>query len=99
MSFTPLDKTLDKEIFPKSPLKRQVEASQILEYASNVLVEIFGKEQAYHAKPLFLKHRTLTIACSNLAIAQEIRVNQTIIVNKINEKLGKKEVDSIRYLT
>ena len=99
MSFIPTNKTLHEEIFSKTLLKGQVEASAVLDCATNILVEIFGKEQAYHAKPLFLKHRTLTIACSNLAIAQEIRVNQTIIVNKINEKLGKKEVDSIRYLT
>lgn len=98
MSFTPIGKTLHEAAFAKSPLKRQVEASQVLEYASNVLVEIFGKEQAYHVKPLFLKHRTLTIACSSSAMAQEIRINQNNIINKINEKLGKKEVDSIRYL-
>lgn len=98
MSFTPIGKTLHEALFTKSPLKRQVEASQVLEYASNVLAEIFGKEQAYHIKPLFLKHRTLTIACSSSAMAQEIRLNQTNIVDKINEKLGKKEVDSIRYL-
>lgn len=89
---------MHEEAISKTPLKGQVEASFILEYASNVLVEIFGKEQAYHTKPLFLKHRTLTIACSNSTMAQEIRLNQNIIINKINEKLGKKEVDSIRYL-
>lgn len=98
MSFTPIGKTLHEAVFAKSPLKRQVEASQVLEYASEVLVEIFGKEQAYHAKPLFLKHRTLTITCSSSAMAQEIRLNQNNIINKINDKLGKKEVDSIRYL-
>ncbi len=98
MSFTPIGKTLHEAIFAKSPLKRQVEASQVLEYASNTLVEIFGKEQAFHVKPLFLKHRTLTITCSSSTMAQEVHINQADIINKINEKLGKKEVDSIRYL-
>jgi predicted nucleic acid-binding Zn ribbon protein len=63
-----------------------------------VLVEVFGKEQAYHAKPLFLKNRTLTITCTNSVMAQEIRLHQVEIIEKVNQKIGKKEVDSIRYL-
>jgi predicted nucleic acid-binding Zn ribbon protein len=59
---------------------------------------LFGEEQAKHAKPLFLKNRTLTITCSTSSIAQEIRLNQQTLVDKINDKLGKKEVDRIRYL-
>mgnify|MGYP001563995899 CR=1 FL=1 len=98
MSFIPLRKTLQQETNSKTPLKMQVEASLVLENAGNVLVEIFGKEKAYHIRPLFLKHRTLTLACTNTIMAQEIRENQNTIVSKINEKLGKKEVDSIRYL-
>lgn len=98
MSFIPLGKTLHEEKKFKTPLKGQVEASQILDCASCVLVEILGKEQAFHVKPLFVKHRTLTITCSNSVVAQEIRNNQNNIIGKINEKLGKKEIDSIRYL-
>lgn len=70
----------------------------VIEYAQSVLDGMFGAEQASHAKPLFLKNRTVTITCSTSAIAQEIRLNQQTIVDKINEKLGKKEVDRIRYL-
>ncbi len=95
MSFPPIGSTLKTE---RGQLKKQVEATQILEYASDVLVEMLGKEQAYHAKPLFLKNRTLTISCAASTVAQEIRDKQAEIVDKINEKMGKKEVDSIRYL-
>ncbi len=82
----------------KSPLKIQVEASQVLDYAAEALIEVFGRERAFHAKPLFLKNRTLTVTCSSSAMAQEIRGRQTEILDKINEKMGKKEVDCIRYL-
>ncbi|OGH60133.1 MAG: hypothetical protein A2725_00595 [Candidatus Magasanikbacteria bacterium RIFCSPHIGHO2_01_FULL_33_34] len=98
MSFVPLGDTLHKDIKNRSQLKNQVEASQILEFASIALVDLLGKEQAYHARPLFLKNRTLTISCATTNVAQEIRNNQAEIVDKINIKLGKKEVDSIRYL-
>lgn len=98
MQFTPIGEALFKRLSTKSPLKRQVEASQILDYASDVLSEVFGKEQAYHVKPLFLKNRTLTITCTNSVMAQEIRLHQAEIIEKVNQKIGKKEVDSIRYL-
>jgi hypothetical protein len=98
MIFVPIGDGLFDKKFEKSPLKRQVEASQILDFAAEVFSDLFGKEQAYHVKPLFLKNRTLTVSCGNLEIAQEIRLNQADIVDKINSKLEKKEVDSIRYL-
>ncbi|OGH73250.1 MAG: hypothetical protein A3C90_03980 [Candidatus Magasanikbacteria bacterium RIFCSPHIGHO2_02_FULL_51_14] len=77
---------------------KQNEALRIVEIASQIFEEVFGKKDAIHAKPLFLKNRTLTVTCSSAAMAQEIRANQGKIVARINEKLGKTEVDRIRYL-
>lgn len=98
MTFSPLGDTLKDKMKTQKPLQKQVEAAQVVEIAEEVFKKIFGEEQAVHAKPLFLKNRTLTVTCSTSAIAQEIRINQAKIVDKINEKLGKKEVDRIRYL-
>lgn len=98
MSFTPIGDTLDKTVQSKGPLQQQVEAAEVVVFAQSVFDEIFGKELAKSAKPLFLKNRTLTVTCSSSAMAQEIRLKQGNIVEKINEKLGKKEVDRIRYL-
>lgn len=72
--------------------------SSILEYTKEVLSELFGRERAGEARPMFLKNRTLTIVCSTGDIARDIRLKQVEILEKINEKLGKKEVDSLRYL-
>ncbi|NCO05135.1 MAG: DUF721 domain-containing protein [Candidatus Magasanikbacteria bacterium] len=99
MSFTSIGDSLKKKIGDTSPLKKQVEAAQIVEYATAVFEDMFPPELAKHAKPLFLKNRTLTVTCSSSTLAQEIRVNQTQIVEKLNEKLGKNEVDRIRYLS
>lgn len=98
MAFTPLGDALQKKVIKSGPLARQVEASMVVLYAEEVLQEIFGAENAIHAKPLFLKNRTLTVTCSSSSMAQEIRLKQQLIVDKINDKLGKKEVDRIRYL-
>lgn len=73
--------------------------SPMIEVAEKTMLELFGAEQAARAKPLFLKNRTLTITCSSQEMGQAIHARQQEIVDKINEKLGKKEVDRIRYLS
>jgi predicted nucleic acid-binding Zn ribbon protein len=70
----------------------------LLAAAEQVFLELFGIAEAIKVRPLFLKNRTLTVTCSASAIVQEIRLNQAKIVEKINEKIGKNEVDRIRYL-
>ena len=98
MPFSSLGDTLNSKYSQKGPLKKQLEDSEVVEEAKLVMKDMFGEELAKHANPLFLKNRTLTISCSSSAIAQEIRLNQTQIVEKLNEKLGRNEVDRIRYL-
>jgi predicted nucleic acid-binding Zn ribbon protein len=99
MAFTPLGDALHQKMNTNSPLKKQTEAADAVIIAQQVMEEIFGPDAAKNAKPLFLKNRTMTISCTSSSIAQEIRLNQTQIVEKINAKLGKKEVDRIRYLS
>ncbi|PIZ95691.1 MAG: hypothetical protein COX80_03855 [Candidatus Magasanikbacteria bacterium CG_4_10_14_0_2_um_filter_33_14] len=99
MSFSSLGDTLNSRFNQKGPLKKQLDDSQVVEESKVVLLEMFGEELVKTAIPLFLKNRTLTISCSSSAMAQEIRLNQTQIVEKLNEKLGRNEVDRIRYLT
>lgn len=77
--------------------KKSAEDNLLLAAAKEAIVEFLG-EQAEQANPLFLKNRTLTISCSTSAVAQTVREHQIAIVDKINAKLGKKEVDRIRYL-
>jgi len=98
MAFTPLGDALHDKMGKDSTLKNQLEAAEAVEIAENVMNDMFGEELAKDARPLFVKNRTMTISCASSAIAQEIRINQHDIVAKINEKLGKKEVDRIRYL-
>lgn len=97
MSFTPLGDALHKTIGTNATMRRQIEASDVVVYAEGVFLDMFGQESK-HVKPLFLKNRTLTITCASSVIAQEIRMNQAAIVEKINQKMGKNEVDRIRYL-
>lgn len=98
MSFTPLGDTLQNRMQDNAPLKKQIETAEVIEVATNIISDLFGAGKVASAKPLFLKNRTITISCTSSAIAQEIRLHQAEIVEKINEALGRSEVDRIRYL-
>ena len=98
MGFAPLGDTLKNRIGAQAPLKKQLQSSQIVECAKELLLEVFGKEQEKNIAALFLKNRTLTISCANSAVAQEVRLHQQEIVDGVNKKIGKNEVDRIRYL-
>jgi len=71
---------------------------EIEKIALEILQGILGEEKISFARPLFIKNRTLTVSCANSEVAQEIGQNQQEIVEKINLKLGKKELDRVRYL-
>lgn len=98
MSFTPLGDALKGKMGAHKSIDKQLEANAIVGAAEAVFKEVFPEDLASHAKPLFLKNRTLTVTCTSSALAQEIRLRQGEIVDKINKKLGKSEVDRIRYL-
>ncbi len=98
MSFTPLGDALKDKMKGQKAMQGQIEASEAVEIAEAVFLELFGEDMAVHAKPLFLKNRTLTVSCSSTTMASEIRLNQAEIVDGINKKMGKSEVDRIRYL-
>ncbi|MBU0597112.1 DUF721 domain-containing protein [Patescibacteria group bacterium] len=98
MSLSPIGDISKLKKNSQKQTEAELEAAEINEIAENIFKEVFGEEQSHHAKPLYLKNRTLTVTCSSPDIAQEIRENQKNIVQKINDKLGKNEVDRIRYL-
>lgn len=95
--FTPLGDALKNKVGKDASLGHQLDSVDAVTASEAVLLELFG-DLAKAAKPLFLKNRTLTVSCASSAIAQEIRLNQTKIVEQINTKLGANEVDRIRYL-
>ena len=99
MPFSPIGDTLKQSLTNKKALQKQIEASDVVTAAVAVFIEVFGETEAVHVKPLYVKNRTLTVTCSGATVAQEIRLNQAEIVQKLNDTVGKNEVDRIRYLS
>ena len=98
MVFTPVGDALQNKVNSHKSVKDQLEATRVLEAATQAFEAHFGEKDVANIKPLFLKNRTLTVTCASSVVSQEIRINQATIVKKINTILGNKEVDRIRYL-
>lgn len=88
---------LKNKLLIQNPLRVQVEAAQVILKAEEVFKELFGPELG-HLKILFVKNRTLTITCHSSVVAQEIRLNQAKILEKINSHFPATLIDRIRYL-
>jgi len=71
----------------------------------NIAVEMNASRICYVAKeasdgvfePISFKDGLLTIKAANSIVAQEIQLESTQIIKKINQKLGKNMVDRIRF--
>ena len=70
----------------------------IVKTAEDVFVELLGEPDGKKVLPQFLKNRTLTVSCLSSTAAEAIRTRQQEIVDLINARIDKKEVDRIRYL-
>lgn len=91
----PLKKLVNQSV--NSETAKSVQAAEVVDAASGVIKDIFDEEMLVHMKPLYLKNRTLTISCSGSTVAQELKLHETEMLKKLEEQLGQKLIDRIRY--
>lgn len=89
---------LKSKMLTQSPLRVQVESALVIQKAEQAFQELFGEEMV-HLKVLFVKNRTLTVTCHSSVVAQEIRLNQAKIIEKVNSFFDSAPIDRIRYLS
>lgn len=98
MPFSSMADALKSKMGTQSPLRVQVETALLIQAAEKAFQELFG-EETKHLKVLYLKNRTLTITCHSSVVAQEIRLNQAKIIEKLNQRFPGAGIDRIRYLS
>ena len=94
---TPIKDILDKNI-KQAGLKDSVTAAVVCDEFNKVAIEIIGEKIKDKAKPLYLKNRTLTVAVLSSVIGQELKLHETEILEKLNNKAGDKFVERLRFL-
>lgn len=90
-------KNLVSQSVKKAGADKSVEAARVVEITEKIIEKIFGKKMTMHIKPLYLKNRTLTVSCTNSTVAQELKLQEPDILERLTKKLGKNLVDRIRY--
>lgn len=83
----------------RAGLEKQVGASLVIEEFKKILIKEFGKKIFNRVKILHLKNKTLALSVTSSIIIQEIKLNEKKFLKEINENLGKKLVDEIRFLS
>lgn len=74
-----------------------VDAALVVERAQKVFDEFFGPEPQL-VRVLYLKNRTLTVSVSGAPVAQEVKKNESTLLEKIRAATGDATIERIRYL-
>ena len=93
----PLRELVSQSLHKHVGVKQAVLASQVVEHAERIVLELFGTEIGMRIKPLYLKNRTLTVSCANSTIAQELKFQESEILARLTSACGEQLVDRIRY--
>lgn len=80
-------------------IAQQVEAAMVLELFTRVSGDVLGSAHSASVKPLYFKEGTITVAVESPVLAQELKLHERIIVERINKKRGTASVKSLRFLS
>ena len=98
MPFTQISELLSHSS-RKRGLSAQVEAAMILEFFSGAVRDLLPESAQKSMRPLYFKDSTLTVAVLSPALTQELKLREPQIIERINVKMGKNIVTSVRYLS
>lgn len=97
MSFSSLNNLLDKTL-KRAGIYEQVVSSIVLDRFSEIVNEVMGEERARRVKGMYIKNKTLYAACLHPILAQELKMRERDILEKVNGGKEKKFIESIRYI-
>ena len=78
-------------------IARQVEASQVLEAFHRIIKEKYGPKILDQVQAKSLKNKVINVAVLGSVIANELRLYESEIVEKINAKYKKNLVEKLRF--
>ena len=81
----------------RANIGQQVEAAHVVAAAEQAIHELFPHETAT-VRALSVKNKVLTISCVSAALAQEIKMREKVITERVNRECGAVLMERIRYL-
>lgn len=93
----PIGDFLDRAV-KRQGIAKQVEASQVMKEFEAIVVRQFGRKILNQVQAKSLKNQVLSVAVLSSVVANELRINEKEILNKINDKYKKTLVEKLRFL-
>lgn len=91
-----------KNLIPKSvnraKISGRVEIAMVLEEFEKVVKEVLGERAAQKSKPLYLKDKIITVAVLSSVLAQELRLNEGVIIKKLNGRFDHEVAKGLKYV-
>ncbi len=81
-----------------SPMMRGAAAAITVESANKILTDLFGTESAGFVKAVYVKNGVLGVQISSSSAASEIRLNESLILDRIRTEFGVKSINKIRFI-
>lgn len=97
MSFTKLGNLMNSK-FNQSPLKKKITAALVCEEFDKIMFAVWGEKIKKSAQTMYLKDKVLSVAVLSSVVAQELKLRETELIEKINSKFGERVVERLRFL-
>lgn len=91
-------RTLLSSALQRAGIGQQVHAAMVVEVGDTVLQEVFGEGVQAYATCHAYVGGALKIACTHAALAQEIQLQQTHIIERLTEALPAADIERIYVL-
>lgn len=94
MTFQPLKRILPAALAGR-PFTAQLEAQQILTHAASALCSLWGEERSAALSVVSFSDGVIKFESTSGAAMQQLKVDETRLVNEINRRIGARRVRGI----
>lgn len=97
MALKPLGDFLDRAI-ARTGAKRSIDATLIVEAARPIITQILPEFRPADFEVVSYHKFTLTIATANPAVAQELRMRSTVLIDVLNDTFPDQAIKRLRFV-
>jgi len=90
-------KNLLNKSLKQAGIKHGVDTALVLDTTKRVITEVCGEKVAEKVKPMFVRNKILNLACLSSVVAQEIKLHEAEIIEKINGGFEKELVERLSF--
>lgn len=90
--------TILENKFKSKAIGKNIVITITIKEANEIIEKLLGADIKKSARAAYIKERVLYVACLDLETAKTIKAKEPKIIDRINNKTGKKTIIKLRYL-